>query len=128
MRMLYLALGMALLSFTLLYSGASSNGSTNITAAINSTRQYIDRVNQSAYLVFYPNLNYAYNALNEAVNVSHTNATEAYSLLQLASSSAAAAQRHIYQYSLASIYALAVISAALAAMLFYLMRKPKKSR
>lgn len=119
---------MALILLVMLYSGAHPGGSANITSAINSTRQYIDSVNESAYLVFYPNLDYAYNALNEAVNVSHTNTTEAYALLQLASSSAAAAQHRLYRYSLASFYALAIVSVAFAAILYSLMRRPRKSR
>ena len=127
MRMLYIALGLALLSFTMFYSGAYSNGSANITSAINATRQYIEKVNESAYLVFYPNLDYAYNALGNAVKLSHTNTTAAYALLQLATASAAAAQHRIYQYSLASFYALAVISVIFAVILYRLMRKQRRS-
>jgi hypothetical protein len=124
--MLYIALGLALLSFTLLYNGAYSNGSTNITVAINATRQYLEKVNESAYLVFYPNLDYAYNALNDAVKLSRTNTTGAYALLQLATASAAAAQHRIYQYSLASFYVLAIVSVVFAAMLYSLMRKSRR--
>ena len=129
MRMQYVALGVALLAFTALY-GAYPSSTINITSAINATRQYLDKVNGSAYLIFYPNLTYAYNALNSAANVSRTNTTEAYALLQAANASAAAAQVRISQYSLASLYALAIISVVFAVVLYRLMRKPKavKSR
>ena len=126
MRILYLALGVALLFSTLLSSGAYSSGATNITAAINSTRQYLDRVNDSAYLIFYPNLDYAYNALSEAVNVSHTNTTEAFSLLQLATSIATAAQSNLNKYSLVSFYALVIVSVILVIILYNFMKKPMK--
>ncbi len=128
MRMIYIVLGLALLSSTVLSSGAYLNGATNITAAINSTRQYLDRINESAYLVFYPNLNYAYNALNESMNVSHTNVTKAFALLQLATASAANAQNRLYQYSTMSFYVLAIVSVALAIMLYSLMKKSNKKR
>jgi hypothetical protein len=127
MRILYLVIGLALLSSTLLCSGASL-GATNITVAINSTSQYIESVNESAYLVFYPNLTGAYAALNASMNASHTNTTKAYALLGLARSSADAAQRRIFQYYSVSFYVLAVISIVLAAALYVLMRKPQKVR
>jgi hypothetical protein len=132
MRAIHVAVGLAIFAFALLYSGAPANVPANVpanlTLAINSTRQYVESVNESSYLLFYPNLTYAYNALGTAVNVSRTNATEAYELLKVANTSAADAQRSIYRYALDSLYALAVISVALAALLFRLMQSKKKGR
>ncbi len=128
MRFVYLIIGAALLFATLLSSRAYSNASANMTAAINSTSQYIESVNESAYLVFYPNLANAYNVLNASVNASRTNTTKAYALLHLARASAAAAQHQIDQYYSVSLYTLAISSVILAAMLYRLMRKPRSKR
>lgn len=129
MRALRLAIGLALLCLALQFSGAfAASPAAGIGAAINSTAQYLARVNESAYLVFYPNLSYAYNALDRAANVSRSNPAEAYSLLDLARSSALAEQQRISQYRQASFYALAAVSAALALTLYALMRKPGKRR
>jgi hypothetical protein len=132
MRAPYIVAGLAILSFVLLYSGqglasaanSTANAASNITLAINSTRQYLETVNESAYLIFYPSLDYAYNALGAATNASKTNITKAYAMLRIATNSAAAEQKCIDAYAADSLYALAAIAVVLIAALYYLMRKP----
>lgn len=94
--------------------------------AINSTAAFINRVNQSGYLVFYPNLTGAYANLNLAKNESQVNPPFAYQLLAKARSSAQSQEDAINQYKGDSLYVL-VILAILLVILLYLLMKPIKS-
>lgn len=124
-RLIYFALGLLLL-FSLFICNSLSQG-YDIGAAINSTRSYVDKVNQSAYLVFYPNLTAAYGYINDAANVSHTNPAYAYALLGKAMSSAEQQLNLINRYRTESFYTLAAVSIILAILLNRLM-KPKVRR
>lgn len=123
MRGLFIAALLALACLSQL-GFASSVGTSNIGAAINSTAQYIKSVNESAYLVFYPNLAQAYNALGQAENVSRDNSTAAYALLATARSDAQSELQRISQYKQDSLYVMLAVAAFLAAMLAWLMRRP----
>jgi hypothetical protein len=125
-RPAYLALGLLLLS-SLLVSNALSQGS-NMSTAINSTLSYVNKVNQSAYLVFYPNLTSAYNYINNAINVSHTDPAYAYALLHEAAGSAGQQLALVNRYRMQSFYVLVVVSAALAILLSRLMKPRPKAR
>ena len=55
---------------------------------INSTLAYVNMVNESSYLIYYPNLTQAYDDINQAKNASITNPPRALSLLSQAHQSA----------------------------------------
>jgi hypothetical protein len=124
-------LGMAILAMLIFY-GISAHAqsqigvvsSTNITVAINTTAAFINRVNQSGYLVFYPNLAEAYNYLNLARQNSQTNTQYAYLLLTNANGSAQAELNRINQYKSDSLYVL-IVSAILLAIMLYILMMPK---
>jgi hypothetical protein len=107
--------------------GAQSSNNSNISAAINSTSSYI-QVNQSSYLIFYPNLTAAYNYLGMAKNESQLNQDYALSLLSKADQSAKTQQGLILRYQDASAYALAVLAVFLTAVLYVFMRPSKKRK
>jgi len=125
----YAIVGLALLvamSFFGIAAGAqSSNVSSNLTIAINSTQSYIETVNQSSYLVFYPNLSTAYNDLALARNESSINISDAYMLLGKAKGSAEEAQSRISQYKTISLYLLVIVGVILAFSLYVLMSPSK---
>ncbi|MGD0729560.1 MAG: hypothetical protein ABR981_05785 [Candidatus Micrarchaeaceae archaeon] len=125
----YAIVGLALLvamSFFGIAAGAqSSNVSSNLTIAINSTQSYIETVNQSSYLVFYPNLSTAYNDLALARNESSINISDAYMLLGKAKESAEEAQSRISQYKTISLYLLVIVGVILAFSLYVLMSPSK---
>ncbi len=103
-----------------IYSQSAIN-STGIGASINSTTAYINKVNQSGYLVFYPQLSQAYGYLNQAKNQSKANLTESYFLLAKARASAYSQQQSLAQNERYSLYALVLISVFLAVLLYVLM-------
>lgn len=126
-----LSLGIALLAALLFYGAAmagaqSLNSSSNLTAAINSTQQYISKVNQSAYILFYPNLAASYAYLNLAENVSSTNASYSYALLAKARASAQNQEAGISKYEQISLYVLVALAILLAIILYAFMIPYKK--
>lgn len=125
----FLLLSMALLAALLFYgsmAGAQGvNNSSNMTTAINSTLQYVNKVNQSSYLVFYPDLTTAYNYISLAKNESSFNSTYAYYLLAQARQSAASQEAKIYQYKQISLY-VAIALAIVLAVILYLFMQPYK--
>lgn len=124
-RLACIAMGLLLL-FSLFACDSFAQG-YNISASINSTRSYVDMVNQSAYLIFYPNLTAAYGYLDSAVNVSRTNPAYAQVLLGRARESARIQLAAIDGYRTWSFYILAAASVLFAVLLERLMR-PKPSR
>ncbi|MCL4381312.1 MAG: hypothetical protein M1331_03130 [Candidatus Marsarchaeota archaeon] len=95
-----------------------------INNSINQTREYIQTVNRSAYLVFYPNLSLAQNYLNKSISLqanatmpAQEKAAGIYALLAKAKSSAYEQQAIIYRYRAISFKAVAV---ALLGALFIL--------
>jgi hypothetical protein len=119
-------MGLLLLLFSLFLHCPQAQG-YNMSTAINSTRSYVNTVNESAYLIFYPNLTAAYGYIDNAVNVSHTNPAYAQVLLGKARESANAQLADIDRYKTWSFYVLAAVSVVLAVLLVKLMRvKPLK--
>jgi hypothetical protein len=130
MRGRYILLGMALLAMLLFFNKVSAQqpviNSTNITMLINSTQSFINQVNKSGYLVFYPNLAQSYKYLDMAKNVYQSNQTDAYYLLAEARSSAQMQLQSINKYRQISLYAM-VILAIVSSVLLYIYMKPRKS-
>lgn len=105
-----------------------SLSSSNMTMAINSTASFISQVNESGYLIFYPNLTAAYANLNLAKNESMVNPPYAYELLAKARSSAQSQENSINQYKTYSLYVLIFFAFVLVILLYVLMRPIKSSR
>ncbi len=116
--LLCLAIGLLLLSVFANYSYSQ----TGVGADINSTLAYVNMVNQSAYVVFYPNMTAAYGYISKAENVSRTDPAYARSLLAQAMGSAQQQLDRISQYRTDSVLVLAVVAVALVVLLNRLMR------
>ena len=125
-RLIYIALGSVLL-LSLFASAALPQG-YNVSNEINSTLAYVDKVNQSAYLIFYPDLAPAYGYIDNAINVSQTNPSYAEMLLSEARSSAGQQLDLIDRYRSVSFYALAIISLLLVFLLYRFMKYGKGRR
>ncbi len=96
---------------------------SNFSAGYNSTLSYIETVNRSAYLVFYPNLTGAYTQLYLAkTNYTH-NVSLAYSHLADARSDAASELGRIYAYRPDALAVMMALSAFTAAALYVVMRR-----
>jgi type VI protein secretion system component VasF len=119
---------LAVLLALLFYGTAVGAQSSNISAAINSTSSYIQQVNQSSYLIFYPNLTAAYNYLGMAKNESQLNQDYAFSLLSKADQSAKTQQALILRYQDVSVYTLAALAVFLAIVLYIFMKPNKKHK
>jgi hypothetical protein len=126
---------MAILAVLIFYSTIahaaqfpSSVSSSNLTMAINSTATFINNINQSGYLIFYPNLTTAYKDLNLARNESQINPPYAYELLASARSSAQSQENSINQYKSDSLYVLIFFAVVLVIFLYVLMVPLKSSR
>ncbi len=131
MRTRYIMLGMAVIAMLVSYislshSQSSSIHGSNIADEINSTSSFIKMVNQSGYLIFYPNLNVAYGYLNLAKEQSQKNVSYSYMLLAMARDSAQSQLNMIGQYKTESLYVL-IISAAILAVVLYFLMIPRKT-
>ena len=123
MRYFSVAAVLLLLSFSFL----SLNASQNTISAINSTRSLIDKINQSGYLIFYPNMTLADKFLNEAEM--SNNSTKIYILLNNATNAAKEQEISIYKYRAISfiiMVTLAVVS--LIILLVFVMPKQKNAK
>ncbi len=100
----------------------STYGNMSLGESINSTASYINTINQSSYLIFYPNLTWAYKYLNLARNESHTNATYSYLLLEKANASAEIQAQLLSRYQQLSALVLVALTVLLAAILYFFMR------
>jgi hypothetical protein len=132
MKIRYVMLGMAILAMLLFYSisihtqSASISGA-NINSSISSTAAFINKVNQSGYLIFYPNLTAAYNYLQLAKENSQSgNITSSYILLAKAQQSAQLQLDSMDQYKSDSLYIL-IVSSILLAIILYMLMITKKS-
>ncbi len=98
----------------------------NISAEINMTESYINMVNKSAYIIFYPNLTSAYSYLEKAKNISRSDPAYASELLYNARKSAGEQLASIYRYRNESVLALSVVAVILAIALYWYMRPTTK--
>jgi predicted PurR-regulated permease PerM len=135
MRLLYITAGAFLLLFSI-FSGSvvaaagqqPQGGNSSINSTINATASYIQQVNQSAYLIFYPNLAQAYGYLQKAENISKTNTTGAYSLLSKARASAAQQESNLDSEKQDSLIVMVLLTIITTLLLYQVMkrRKPEK--
>jgi len=130
MKSLYAAMGAILLLAVLFYNAYAqsySPESMNLSSAINSTKAYLQSVNTSSYLIFYPDLKVAYSDLYLAMNQSFSNQSRAFALLNESMTSASAEQSRLNGYKNESAYILGGITVALGLALYVLM-KPVRGR
>ncbi len=92
---------------------------------LNSTRVYVDMVNSSSYLFFYPDLKESYTYLNESASIYKTNSSMAYLLLGLARSFASSELSRIDSYRAYSLAA-TVAAAAIFTVVLYLLMRPSR--
>ena len=129
-----LLLPTALLAILLMAAGATAQriGSNytveyaNLTLA--SASAYVDSVNQSAYLIFYPNLTQAYAYLGKAKATYNTSPASSVLYAQEARSSAMAQYLAISGYRKMSFAVMAALTVASAAAVLVSMRKATGSR
>jgi len=123
-------LGIVLLMMPLLLffngNATTTNSSTaNFSLALNNTIAYIERVNQSSYLVFYPNLQQAYAYASLANSTFKNGSAQAYALLSDARKSAAVQLEYINSYRTVSFYIMLVLTAASAVWLYRIVQGGK---
>lgn len=88
----------------------------------NSTESYIQNVNTSAYLIFYPNLKQAYIYLNRSKSIYSTNPKKAYQFLNMSIKSARAELFRINSYKEYSLFVMIILSILSGIILYRLMR------
>lgn len=104
----------------------SSVSGGNLTYAINNTESFVNSVNKSAYLIFYPNLTSSYHYI--ALAKEQNNDSYAYLLLSKARSDAQAQLNKINSYKRDSLYVLVVSVIVLSSILYVLMRPSRKQK
>lgn len=108
-------------------SSASYNVSS-ASAIINSSAAYVNTVNQSAYLVFYPNLAKPYAYLNEAKLVYKSSPSTAVEYANLASLSAQQEYERISSYKSVSLLAALILTILFFAWTYFIMKPSNKKR
>ncbi|MGC8547404.1 MAG: hypothetical protein ACP5MC_00165 [Candidatus Micrarchaeia archaeon] len=97
---------------------------------IQAAEAYIEKINESTYLVFVPNLTQAYAYLSKAKKVLNASPYEAMVYADEAKKSAAAAYAQLNAYRVPSALAMLAFTIVIAAILARIMRKTneKESR
>ena len=116
--------------FSILYS-QSSIATTNYTSAyanhtINQTLGYINQVNESGYLIFYPNLASAYAYIQKAQQSATTSPDTAILYAGMATTQAQAEYSRISGYKTLSFWIMVFLSLISLIWLFALMQKRRK--
>lgn len=96
-------------------------------ATIANATQYISTVNESAYLIFYPNLTKAYNYLNMSQQVYTKNPTLAVLYANQATNSAATEYSRISAYKKDALIVIALLT-TITAIALYWFGRPIKTR
>ena len=111
-------------------AGASINSTSyNYTSAnqmVNNATNYVNTLNMSGYLVFYPNLTQAYSYLNKSYLVLNSSPNSAVQYANLASSSAYFAYLRTESYRQISLAAVVIFTLAIAVLLRFQMTPVKR--
>ncbi len=129
MRRLVLAIiASALLSLPLtLFAATPLNSSqSEANSTFNNASAYVSYVNESSYLVFYPDLSAAYADLNKSANTILSSPQESMSYANDARQSAMLQYERINSYRYYSAAAMVVFTAAIAAILYFYMQPVKR--
>ncbi|MDE1825837.1 MAG: hypothetical protein KGH61_04750 [Candidatus Micrarchaeota archaeon] len=129
--MRYLILLLLFPAILLAGSQPASVAGTNYTSAyassvINQTQAYLDTVNQSAYLIFYPDLSKAYSYLGQAREIYQSSPSGAIENAYLARSYATEQYQSISAYRSASLPVVIILALLSLAWLYYVMKPIKK--
>lgn len=122
MAFAFIAMLFLFLAVVQLHAQNTNVRSANLTNTINSTSSFLNTVNRSSYLVFYPDMSQAYDYLYLAENQS--NESYSYALLAKARYSAKSQLDRINSYREISLYVLIASAAVLACLLYWFMRLP----
>ncbi len=133
MAMLLTAVMLALISTGIHASVATPHATlmqnnSSVSAVINQTAAYINTVNQSGYLIFYPNLTSSYSFLNKSKQAYGNNLSESMFYANRAKSSAEDAYTKIESYKYYSAITLLVLAIALGALIYLYMLPIKKGK
>jgi hypothetical protein len=129
----WLAFSVFSIALSMAYASPGSYvGSQNYTVAyanstINSTANYIETINQSGYLLFYPNLSKAYSYLEKARSIYTKSPSAAVAYANQAEASAREQYATIGQYRLYSLVAAAIFTIAMGAILYLFMIPVRKT-
>ncbi|MCL4383710.1 MAG: hypothetical protein M1168_03250 [Candidatus Marsarchaeota archaeon] len=94
----------------------------NLKLLINQTSQYVKNINQSSYLVFYPNLSRAYSYLNKTENQNASNnISKTITLLNTARLSAFNQEQKIYSYREFSFKFIIILTGFVAIIIYFLI-------
>jgi len=93
---------------------------------ISEAQQYIDKINESAYLIFAPNLTQAYEYLSKAEKAYNTSPEEAVLYAKEAMRAAATNYKKLNAYRLYSALVMLAVTVAFALLLLHIMRKVPK--
>ncbi len=120
----------ALLFSFLIFSASASasalfSNSSNASLLISNAKRVLQEVNQSAYLVFSPNLTSAYHYLSLAENASTIQLSSKFANLSITS---ALKQKSALDGYKQKSFAIMLVLTALFALLLYLCMKPIKSQ
>jgi len=112
------------------YAQAPINISTVDKAYANKTiaeaQQYIEKINESTYLIFAPNLTQAYEYIAKAEKTYNTSPEEAVLYAKEAMRVAATSYDKLNAYRLYSALVMLAVTVALALLLLHIMRKVPK--
>ena len=98
-----------LLLFLLFNSNLGSVNSSYALNIINNTYLYIETINESGYLIFYPNLSQSYSLLNKAKEIVNQSPSVAIDLANEAKASADNAYQKIQSYKYASFLVVLIL-------------------
>lgn len=94
----------------------------------NNTETYIQNVNMSAYLIFYPNLKQAYTYLNLSKITYSTNPQKAYKFLNMSFNSASTELHKINSYKEYSLIVMIILSILSGIVLYKIMKHENTKR
>ncbi|MGC8652288.1 MAG: hypothetical protein ACP5UH_03505 [Candidatus Micrarchaeia archaeon] len=114
-------------AFVALQYASSAQPNTSFGGELNATIAYINMVNKSAYIIFYPNLTSAYAYISEAKKAASSDPQNASALLGLAKASAEKQLMAVYKYRTESVIVLAVIAVILAIIIYIYMRPVQRA-
>ncbi len=107
--------------FLIIVSVSYSQTNSSMQQQINSTAAYIQTVNESGYLIFYPNLSQSYALLAKAQNESTSNPSQSLSLLTMARQSADQQLQIIDSYRNTAAVIVAIFVIVIGTLLYYTM-------
>ncbi len=104
------------------YSGAGNYAQSSANSTLANATYFVEQVNESAYLIFYPNLTQAYYYLNKSSAALNSSPDTSVAYANLAVSSAKSQYALIGKYRTVSAAVMALITAFFAMMLFLVMK------